>query len=75
MIDEAEGDLNDFELSDEGYILSWNYVISRFEKRRSIVKVFFRNLYRSEAINNEGGLQKLLASVNDKIRDLQIAGE
>ncbi len=41
MVGSIEGILSDFELSDEGYVLAWDYVISQFKKRRSIAKAFF----------------------------------
>ncbi len=75
MVGPIEDILSDFELSDEGYVLAWSYVICRFEKHRWIVKAFLRKLHTIEPIKTELGLKKLLDSVNGIIRGLNAAGE
>ncbi|KAK7582689.1 hypothetical protein V9T40_014134 [Parthenolecanium corni] len=75
MVGEVEGLLTDFNLSDEGYVSAWDFVLFRFEKRRSIVKAFFRKLQHLEPIKNEQNLQKLLDSTNSVIRGSTAAGE
>ncbi|KAK7603948.1 hypothetical protein V9T40_004221 [Parthenolecanium corni] len=74
-VGEVEGLLTDFNLSDEGYVSAWDFVLFRFEKHRSIAKAFFRKLQHLEPIKNERNLQKLLDSTNSVIRGLSAAGE
>lgn len=75
MVGKAEDLLTNFVLPDEDYIAAWDFVMFRFEKRRSIVKAFFRKLQYLESIKSEHSSQKLLDSTNRVIRGLTAADE
>lgn len=75
MVKDIENLLDDFDMSDEAYTDAWSYLLSRFEKKRSIILALFHKLIHIEQLKDEKGIQQLIDRINGTIRGLKAAGE
>ncbi|XP_065218644.1 uncharacterized protein LOC135844395 [Planococcus citri] len=70
-IGDAKDLLRDFELEDELYVEAWNYMLSKFDNRRLVIRILFKKLIGVEPIKTASQIRQLTDEIDIVMRGLK----
>ena len=70
MVDDA-AEIKDYDLEDGYYSEAWNYLLSRFDNKRTVIKTLFRQLYNLESTKSDRQIRSLLDKIEPILRGLR----